>query len=156
MKVKLEINGEAQEVEVDVSASLADMLRETLGMTGTKRGCDSGGCGMCSVMLDEKIVYSCMTPAWRAEDGRIETVEGLEKDGRLYPLQEAFVKNSAAQCGYCTPGMLMAAKALLDSNLDPTEDEIRDALSGVMCRCTGYVPYLESIREVVRTKRGFR
>ena len=152
LKLKLEINGEAQEVEADVSTSLASMLRDTLGMTGTKRGCDSGGCGMCSVILNGKVVYSCMTPAWRAEGGRIETVEGLEKDGKLHPLQEAFVKNSAAQCGYCTPGMLMATKALLDSNPAPTEEEIRDALCGVMCRCTGYILYLKSIREVVRAR----
>ena len=152
MKIKLEINEEPHEVEVDVTTSIADMLREILGMTGTKRGCDSGGCGMCSVVLNGKVVYSCMTPAWRAEGGRLVTVEGLEKDGKLHPLQEAFVKNSAAQCGYCTPGMLMAAKALLDSNPNPTEDEIRDGLCGVMCRCTGYVLYLKSIREVAHAK----
>ena len=148
MKIDLEINGETQEVEVTASTSLADMLRDTLGMTGTKRGCDSGGCGVCSVILNGMVVYSCMTPAWKAMGGRVETVEGLEKDSKLHPLQEGFVKNSAAQCGYCTPGILMAAKALLDSNPHPTEDEIRDALCGVMCRCTGYTPYLKSIREV--------
>ncbi|MDA4124653.1 MAG: (2Fe-2S)-binding protein [Thaumarchaeota archaeon] len=146
--MNLEINGALQEVEVSVSTSLADMLRETLGMTGTKRGCDSGGCGMCSVILNGLIVYSCMTPAWKAEGGKLETVEGLERKGKLHQLQDTFVRNSASQCGYCTPGILMAAKALIDSNPHPTEDEIREALCGVLCRCTGYVPYLKSIREV--------
>lgn len=150
MKIVLEVNGEAREVEVAASTSLADTVREILNLTGTKRGCDSGGCGMCTVILDGKSVYSCMTPAWRADGRKVETVEGLEKGGKLHPLQEAFVRNSAAQCGYCTPGILMAAKALLDSNQDPEEEEIRDALCGVICRCTGYLPYLESIREVAK------
>jgi len=150
LKIVLEVNGEAREVEVAASTSLADTVREILNLTGTKRGCDSGGCGMCTVILDGKSVYSCMTPAWRADGRKVETVEGLEKGGKLHSLQEAFVRNSAAQCGYCTPGILMAAKALLDSNQDPEEEEIRDALCGVICRCTGYLPYLESIREVAK------
>ena len=149
MRVKLRLNGEEREVDVEAYTSLADMLRDTLGMTGTKRGCDSGGCGMCSVILDGRVIYSCMTPAWRAEGRSVETVEGLEKDGKLHPLQAAFVRNSAAQCGYCTSGILMASKALLDKNPKPTEGEIRDGLCGVMSRCTGYTQYLKSIREVI-------
>lgn len=131
--------------------SLADMIRDVLNLTGTKRGCDTGGCGMCTVLVDDRAVYSCMTPAWRVEGRKVTTVEGLMRNGKLHPLQETFVKNSAAQCGYCTAGILMAAKALLDSNPTPTEEEIRDALSGVICRCTGYLLYLQSIREVAST-----
>jgi carbon-monoxide dehydrogenase small subunit len=152
MRIILQINGERCEVEVTPATSLAETLRETLGMTGTKRGCDSGGCGMCTVILDGKAVYSCMTPAWRAEERNVQTVEGLESDGMLHPLQNAFVRNSAAQCGYCTPGILMAAKALLDSETSPSDEEIRDALCGVLCRCTGYLQYLRSIREVIKEK----
>lgn len=149
--MEFNLNGEQRETEISASMSLADMLRDVLNLTGTKRGCDTGGCGMCTVLVDGRAVYSCMTPAWRVEGRRVETVEGLITNGRLHPLQEAFIKNSAAQCGYCTAGILMAAKALLDSNLAPSEEEIRDALSGVICRCTGYLPYLESIREAAST-----
>jgi carbon-monoxide dehydrogenase small subunit len=150
MKINIQINGESEEVEVTPAMALAELLRETLGMTGTKRGCDSGGCGMCTVILDGKAVYSCMTPAWRADGGKVQTVEGLARNDLLHPLQDAFVRNSAAQCGYCTSGILMAAKALLDTTPSPTEEEIRDGLCGVLCRCTGYLPYLKSIREVIR------
>lgn len=157
MRTNLEINGRKYEVDITPVTSLAELLREKLGLMGTKRGCDSGGCGMCTVVLDGKAVYSCMTPAWRAEARSVETVEGLEKDGKLNPLQEAFVKNSAAQCGYCTPGILMAANALLNSHRNPSEEDIRDALCGVICRCTGYLAYLESIREVAqKSGRGHR
>lgn len=142
----LNLNGEQREVEVTAAMSLADLLRDVLELTGTKRGCDTGGCGMCTVLVEGRPVYSCMTPAWRAEGRRVETVEGMAKGDKLHPLQEAFIKNFAAQCGYCTAGILMAAKALLDSNPNPTDAEIRDALSGVICRCTGYLPYIESIR----------
>jgi aerobic carbon-monoxide dehydrogenase small subunit len=133
------------EVDASPHASLADILRDDLGFTSVKRGCDSGGCGMCTVLMDGKCIYSCMTPWWKAEGSEIVTVEGLEKDGKISRLQEIFVKESAPQCGYCTPAMLLVAKNLLDSNVNPTDSEIRDALSGVLCRCTGYLPYIQAI-----------
>ncbi len=130
--------------------SLAEMLRDVLGLTGTKRGCDSGGCGMCTVTLNGLAVYSCMTPAWRAASGKVVSVEGLGQAEELHPLQKAFIGVSAPQCGYCTSGMLMAAKALLDSNPNPSDAEIREGISGVLCRCTGYLPYVEGIRKAVQ------
>ncbi len=147
MRINLQVNGEACSAEVMPATSLAEMIRETMGMTGTKQGCDTGGCGACTVILDGKVVYSCMTPAWKAEGRQVETVEGLERGGKLHPLQEAFIRESAPQCGYCTAGILMAAKALLDVNPRPTDAETREALAGVICRCTGYLPYLKAIHD---------
>jgi aerobic-type carbon monoxide dehydrogenase small subunit (CoxS/CutS family) len=152
MKVVLTVNGEYYEVDASPGTSLADVLRETLGFTGVKRGCDSGGCGMCTVLLDGRVAYSCMTPCWRAEGAKVTTVEGLEsKDGKLHALQESFIRNFAPQCGYCTPAMLLAAKSLMDSGklFCTEEEEIKDALCGVLCRCTGYTGYLRAIREAL-------
>jgi carbon-monoxide dehydrogenase small subunit len=151
MKVKLHVNEDEYEVEVSPGTSLNDALRDIIGLTGVKRGCDSGGCGMCTLLLDGRPVFSCMTPCWRAEGKHVLTVEGLAKDGKLHPLQEAFVRNSAPQCGYCTSAMLLVAKALLDSNPNPTEEELRSAICGVLCRCTGYSPYIEAIMEAAKT-----
>jgi len=156
MKVRLNVNEEEYEVDVSPGTSLNDALRDIIGLTGTKRGCDSGGCGMCTLLLDGKPVFSCMTPCWRAEGKHVLTVEGLAKDGKLHPLQESFVRNSAPQCGYCTSAMLLVAKAFLDSNPNPTEDELRAAMCGVLCRCTGYTPYLEAIMEVVKESHNKR
>jgi aldehyde oxidoreductase len=149
MRIVLNVNDELREIDASPGASLASVLRENLSLIGVKRGCDSGGCGMCTVLLDGKVAYSCMTPSWRAEGKRIITVEGLESRGRLHSLQESFVRNFAPQCGYCTPAMLLASKSLLDSNPDCTDEELKDALCGVLCRCTGYTPYIKAIKEAL-------
>lgn len=124
---------------------LNDVLRQGLGLTGTKRGCDTGGCGACTVIVDGKSVYSCLMPAMQAEGRKITTIEGLAKGAELDPLQEAMIKRGGIQCGFCTPGIIMSAKALLASNAEPTNAEIREALAGNLCRCTGYVKILEAI-----------
>jgi aerobic-type carbon monoxide dehydrogenase small subunit (CoxS/CutS family) len=147
MKTKINVNGDCYEVEASPATSLCDVIRETIGLTGVKKGCDSGGCGMCTVLLDNRPIYSCMTPFWKAKDKKILTVEGLAKEGHLTQLQESFIQNNAPQCGYCTPAMLLTAKALLDSNPHPTEEEVRHALGGVLCRCTGYNPYVSAIMQ---------
>ena len=147
MKTILNVNGDPYEVEASPGTSLCDVIRETLGLTGVKKGCDSGGCGMCTVLLDNSPVYACMTPFWKAENKKILTVEGLASNGNLSSLQESFVRNNAPQCGYCTPAMLLVAKALLASETQPTEEEIRYALTGVLCRCTGYTPYVRAIMQ---------
>lgn len=157
ISTKLNINGEDCEAEADsASTSLASLLRDNLGLTGVKRGCDNGGCGMCTVLIDGKAMYSCMTLFWQAEGKKITTIEGVHgKDSdELHPIQESFIKNSAPQCGYCTPAMVLAGKALLDSKEIPSEDDIRDALCGVLCRCTSYTSYIQSIQQVAseRTK----
>jgi aerobic carbon-monoxide dehydrogenase small subunit len=148
MLVKLTINGEAREVEVEPYRSLLDMLRNEAGLTGTKKGCDVGDCGACTVIVDGKPVNSCLMLGIEAEGSRVETIEGLR-----HPLQESFIRHGAAQCGFCTPGMIMMAKALLDEKPQPTEDEIRFALAGNICRCTGYTKIIEAIRNVDRHER---
>lgn len=132
---------------------LLDLLREELHLTGVKKGCGKGECGACTVIMDGKAVNSCMVPAAKAEGCSIETIEGLSKDGILHPLQRAFVDCGAIQCGFCTPGMILSAKALLDRTLTPTEEELREAISGNICRCTGYVKIREAILEAARQMR---
>jgi len=154
MKTILNVNDESYEVEAALGTSLCDVIRETIGLTGVKKGCDSGGCGMCTVLMDKHPIFSCMTPFWRAENKKILTVEGLADQDRLSKLQESFVQNHAPQCGYCTPAMLLVAKALLDSNPHPTDGEIRSALGGVLCRCTGYNPYVNAIMQAAREPRS--
>ncbi len=133
------INGEAVVAEVDPSLSLAQFLREKLYLTGTKIGCGKGECGACTIIMDGKSVTSCIIPVMRAEGAVIQTIEGVSRDGALHPLQEEFVNQGAVQCGFCTPGMIMSAKALLDENPEPKKEEIQEALGGNICRCTGYV-----------------
>ena len=154
--IKLNVNGIDYDVNVKPYESLNDVLRETLGLTGTKRGCDMGGCGSCTVLIDGQAVYSCMMPAIRAESRTVTTIEGLARDGQLDPLQEAMAKLGGIQCGYCSPGIIMAAKALLLSNPNPSEDEIREALAGNLCRCTGYVKIMEAIFSAIRQTAGKR
>jgi carbon-monoxide dehydrogenase small subunit len=132
------LNGEPIAVEVDAGRMLVDVLRDDLGMKSVKKACDEGECGACTVVMDGLSVASCIMPAGHAQGTQITTVEGLSKDGELHPLQEAFLEEGAVQCGFCTPGMLMAAKALLGANTQPTREEIRKAISGNICRCTGY------------------
>lgn len=152
-RIRIQVNGEWQELEIDCRKSLLDLLRDHLGLTGTKRGCDTGDCGACSVILDGKIVNSCLVLAVEAEGKSILTIEGLTSEGDLHPLQKSFVEHGAIQCGFCTSGMIMTAKALLDENANPSEEEIRMAIAGNICRCTGYVKIVEAISAVVRGKR---
>ena len=133
------INGEAITAEVDPSISLAQFLRDNLYLTGTKIGCGKGERGACTIIMDGKSVTSCIIPVLRAEGAVIQTIEGVAKNGKLHPLQEEFINQGAVQCGFCTPGMIMSAKALLDENPEPKKEEIREALGGNICRCTGYV-----------------
>ena len=144
------VNGESVEVAVDPGAMLVDVLRGELELTGTKESCGRGECGACTVLLDGKAVTSCITPAMKAMNREILTIEGLASPGKLHPVQEAFVAHGAVQCGFCTPGMVLSAKALLDENPEPTEREIRVGLSGNLCRCTGYVKIVEAVFAVAK------
>ena len=143
--ISLEINGEQVEMEVHARRLLVHFIRDDLGLTGTHVGCDTGNCGACTVQLDGEPVKSCMLLAVQADGARIATVEGLAPDGDLTALQRAFNEHHALQCGYCTPGMLMSASALLAQNPHPTEEEVRYALQGNICRCTGYVNIVEAV-----------
>lgn len=143
--IKFILNGEPTEQMTEDNVTLLDFIRDTLGLTGTKKGCEEGECGACTVMLDGKPVNSCLCLARELDGHELLTVEGIAKDGKLNPIQKAFIDKWALQCGYCTPGMIMSAKALLDSNPHPTEYEIRDAIAGNLCRCTGYAKIVEAI-----------
>lgn len=141
------LNGNQVECEVESHWPLLHLLREALEMTGTKSGCESGECGACTVIVDGKAVNACLFPALEIEGRSVTTIEGLAgPDGELHPLQKAFMEHGGVQCGYCTPGMIMSAKALLDQNPSPTEEEIRHALAGNFCRCTGYVQIIEAVK----------
>jgi carbon-monoxide dehydrogenase small subunit len=146
--IELKVNGEVYEVAIQPWRTLLEVLRNDLGLTGAKRGCDEGDCGACTVIIDGKTKLSCLTLAIEAEGREIETIEGLAKGGELHPIQEAFVEHGAIQCGFCTPGMIMTVKALLEENANPSEEEIRKGISGNLCRCTGYVKIVEAIQEV--------
>jgi carbon-monoxide dehydrogenase small subunit len=150
----LSINDAIYEADARDSWTLNDVLRNVLDLTGTKRSCDYGGCGACTVLMDGMPIYSCVTLATNAEGHRIQTIEGVQERGELRPIQRAFADHYAAQCGWCTPAMIMAAKALLDENANPSEDEIRDALSGVLCRCTGYGKIILAVEEAAREMRN--
>jgi carbon-monoxide dehydrogenase small subunit len=146
------VNGEEHEVEIEANRLLLQVLRETLGLTGTKEGCSIGVCGACSVIVDGRVVSSCLTLAAGCAGKKIETIEGLAKDGKLHPLQQAFIEYGGFQCGICTPGQIMAAKSLLDENPAPSEDEVKEWMSGNLCRCTGYYKILEAVMAVVNNK----
>jgi len=139
------VNGEPVSAAIPPNATLLEVLREDLGLTGTKHGCELGECGTCTVLVDGVAVLSCLALALTHRDARIETVEGMARDGALHPLQEAFAELGAAQCGYCTPGFLIAANALLASNPAPSRDAIKEGLSGNLCRCTGYLKIFEAV-----------
>lgn len=143
--IQLRVNGELYEVAVHPHWTLLEVLREELDLTGAKKGCDAGDCGGCTVILDGKPVVSCLTLAVEADGRDILTIEGLAQNGQLHPIQNAFVEHGAIQCGFCTPGVIMSAKALLDENPNPTEEEVRRAIAGNLCRCTGYVKIVEAI-----------
>ena len=144
--IKVEVNGDLYEREVESRRLLVHFLRDDLDLTGTHVGCDTGNCGACTVLYNGDAIKSCMMLAVQADGASIDTVEGLARDGELHPLQQAFSDAHALQCGYCTPGMLMSAKGLLDNNPEPTENEIRRAIQGNICRCTGYVNIVEAIK----------
>jgi carbon-monoxide dehydrogenase small subunit len=151
--ISLKVNNKPHEVAVDPNRTLVDLIRYDLKLTGTKKGCDMGECGSCTVIMDGKPVNSCLVLAIQANGREILTVEGLETETGLHPLQEAFVHHGAIQCGFCTPGMLLSAKALLDKNSHPSEMEIRRAISGNLCRCTGYQKIVEAIQSVSKSSR---
>jgi len=144
-QIKLTVNGQQTAVEVPAMKRLLDVLREDLGLTGTKEGCGEGECGSCSVRMNGELVNSCLVPILQASNARIETVEGLAIDAELHPLQKAFLECGGAQCGICTPGMLMAATQLLEHNPHPSMEEIREGLAGNLCRCTGFIKIFESV-----------
>jgi carbon-monoxide dehydrogenase small subunit len=146
MRIELRVNGEPVEAEVWEGESLLFALRERLGFPGSKNACEQGECGSCSVLLDGKLVCSCLVLAAQADGHDVVTVEGLAEDGRLHRVQEAFVATGAVQCGFCTPGFVVAAADLLERNRDPSDDEIREALSGNLCRCTGYAKIFDAVR----------
>ena len=143
--VTLRVNGETYELSIDVRRTLLEVLRDDLNLTGTKEGCGTGDCGACTVLVDGVPITSCLTLAIEAQGREITTIEGLAKDGQPHPIQRAFIEHGAIQCGFCTPGMIISAKALLDKNPRPTEAEVREAISGNYCRCTGYTKIVEAI-----------
>jgi carbon-monoxide dehydrogenase small subunit len=148
--IRLTVNEREYEVAVEPNTTLADLLREQIGLTGTKKGCELGDCGACTVLLDGKAVNSCLVLAVQAGGATVQTVEGLETSDGLHPLQQAFVEKGAIQCGFCTSGMLMSAKELIDRNPHPREAEIRRAVSGNLCRCTGYQKIIEAIKDAAK------
>lgn len=153
MTHQLNINGKPYEVEANPGESLLTVLRDRLNLTGTKDGCGEGVCGACTILLDGHPVSSCLLLASYAEGKEITTIEGLGSDGKLHPLQKAFLDNGAFQCGYCTPGMILMAKALLDQSPHPSTEEIRDFMAGNICRCTSYVEIVQAVRQASRTRR---
>jgi carbon-monoxide dehydrogenase small subunit len=148
--IRVTINGRLYEEDVEPRVLLAHFLRENIGLTGTHIGCVIGECGACSVLLDGKVVKSCLHFAVQADGRAVTTIEGLAKNGELNPVQEAFVKNYAFQCGYCTPGMVMTSYALLQTNSDPSDAEIRKALAGNLCMCTGYVQIVDAVKDAAK------
>lgn len=151
--ISFTLNGEPVEVRVDPFELLVDVLRDKFQLTGTKKGCGEGGCGSCTVIVDGEAVNSCLLPAMRIMGARVETIEGVEEQGRLHPLQTSFIDKGAVQCGFCTPGMIMSAKALLDKNKSPSKAQIREAVSGNICRCTGYVKIEEAVEDAAHMLR---
>jgi carbon-monoxide dehydrogenase small subunit len=150
------VNGDPAEFLTDPGRTLLDALRDDLGLTGTKEGCGSGDCGACSVILNGRLVCSCLVLAAEAEGARIETIEGMAEGGVLHPLQQKFLEHAALQCGFCTPGLLVAAKALLNTNPDPTESEARYWLAGNLCRCTGYDKVIRAVMDAAADMRQAR
>ena len=152
--LSLTVNGEAHEVAVDSRDTLLRVIRDCLGLTGTKDGCGEGECGACTVLLDGKPVCSCIMLALDAQGCEVTTIEGIAEDGKLHPLQEAFVQHGAIQCGFCTPGMILSAKALLDENPDASDEEIRAGIVGNLCRCTGYTHIVTAIKAAAEAMAG--
>jgi len=154
MIVEFEVNGGGRRVEVTPMKRLLDVIREDLKLTGTKEGCGEGECGACSIILDGELVNSCLIPVCQVSGSRITTVEGLAGDGRLAPVQQTMLECGGAQCGICTPGMLIAARCLLDVNATPTYEDIKEAIAGNLCRCTGYAKIIEAIEEAAALRQS--
>ncbi|MBM4433301.1 MAG: (2Fe-2S)-binding protein [Chloroflexi bacterium] len=154
--LKLKVNGRDYEVDAEPTATLLEVLRSKLMITGPKMGCNTGDCGACSILLNGRLVKSCLVNALSASGKEVITIEGLAEPGQLHPLQKAFYDHYASQCGFCTPGMILAAKALLDENPSPTREEVKEALSGNLCRCTGYVKILDAIMSAAQEMKGSR
>jgi carbon-monoxide dehydrogenase small subunit len=149
--ISLNVNNDTHQVAAYPSQTLLDVLRDDLGLTGTKRSCGTGTCGMCTVIIDKKAVLACLTLAVECEGKTITTIEGISKpDGTLHPLQESFVENGAVQCGFCSPGIIMTAKALIDKNPNPDEEDIKEALAGTICRCTGHFKTIEAVQKAAK------
>jgi carbon-monoxide dehydrogenase small subunit len=155
-EIVLKVNGTNYQVRVEPRRTLVEVLRENLGLTGTKKSCNEGECGACTVIMRGRPVCSCLVLAMDAQGKEIFTIEGLSEGEKLHPIQEAFVKNGGIQCGFCTPGMIMSAKALLDENPAPTRTEVRTAISGNLCRCTGYQQIVDSVMEAAKAMGGKR
>ena len=152
--IKFILNGKAREIRVKPWRTLLEVIREDLNLTGTKEGCGQGECGSCTVIMGGKTVNSCLVPAMEANNQEITTIEGLSDGETLHPIQEAFVNHSGMQCGFCTPGMIISAKVLLEENPDPSEAEIREGIAGNFCRCTGYTKIIESISAAAEAMKG--
>ena len=153
-QIKLTVNGDPYEIAVEPWETLLQVLRQKLELTGVKEACGLGDCGLCTVILDGRAVNSCLVLAVDAAGGEIVTIEGLREGSKLHPLQEAFIEHGAIQCGFCTPGMILAAKAFLDENPNPSEEEAREAIAGNLCRCTGYVKIVEAIMAAAEKTRA--
>ena len=153
-KIKITLNGKSMSLEIPAHRLLLDLLRDEIGLTGTKEGCGTGDCGACTVLLNGRPVNSCLILSGELDGADIVTIEGLKIGPEFHPVQKAFIQDGGAQCGYCTPGMLMMSKALLDENLNPTEEEIRFALSGNLCRCTGYAKIIQAVQDAARELRA--
>jgi len=154
VRISFVINGQKKEMEIPSNISLLELLRDHLGLTGAKRGCDAGECGACTVLLDGKPVYACLLLAPKVDGREIITIEGIGEEGKLHFLQEAFLTHGAVQCGFCTPGMILAAKALLDENPYPSKEQVEEAISGNLCRCTGYLQIVKAIEVSGSGKEG--
>jgi len=155
-EIKFNLNDEDVTVMIDPNETLLKVLRERLGLTGTKKGCEEGECGACTVILDSNPVNSCIIPAAKVNGKKVLTIEGLSKNGQLHPIQEAFVEAGAIQCGFCTPGVVLSAKAILDKYDDPDEETIKDELAGHLCRCTGYLQFFDAIQLAVKKLKHFK
>lgn len=152
--ISFTLNGETAEVAFAPHKTLLEVLREDLGLTGTKHGCELGECGTCTILLDGRAILSCLMLGLDAEGREVETIEGMAQGAQLHPLQDTFADTGAAQCGYCSPGFLLAAKELIEKNPKPTRDDIREAMSGNLCRCTGYIKIYEAIEQAAARMRG--
>jgi carbon-monoxide dehydrogenase small subunit len=148
--ITLTVNDTAYEVAINPWQTLLDVLRDELGLIGTKKGCDVGTCGVCTVIMDGKAVLSCLLLAVECEGQNITTIEGISSPDSLHPIQTSFIENGAIQCGFCTPGIIMTSKALLDENPQPTDDQIKEALAGTFCRCTGHIKIMEAVKKVAQ------
>lgn len=153
IRLNLKVNGEAKKVDVKPHWTLLQVLRNVLGLTGAKFGCGKGECGACTIIMNGKAVPSCLVPAARADGSEIITIEGIQKGGILHPIQEAFIEHAAVQCGFCTPGMIVTSISLLEENPSPTEEQVREALLGNLCRCTGYSKIVEAVLSVANNRR---